>query len=55
MYNPTNSLVSVLCQHPCGSSSSEVVKESLTGGHADENDTLMCTHIVRACVRVCEC
>lgn len=36
MRNPTSSSVSVLCQQPGASSSSEAVKESLTGGQADE-------------------
>lgn len=36
MYNPTYCLVSVLCQQPCGSSSSEAVKEFLTEGQTDE-------------------
>ena len=65
MYNPTNHLVSVLCQQPCGSSSSEAVKESLTGGQADETDTqrghfiymMLCVFVcVSECtVCVCEC
>lgn len=50
MYNPTNSLVSMLCQQPCGSSSSEAVKESLTGEQADETDTQRGHFIYLLCV-----
>lgn len=45
MYNPTNRWLSVLCQQPRGSSSSEAVKEE----QGDETDTLR-GHLIYECV-----